>query len=205
MNLNEKAYLITGAVLRLFDVVTDVIYVATQEFGNTSLFSACILFLIVSSVVLSIIFAVSLAMQKKASSQIKIGKESLFYLFIIIGEATGLSLLFAIFFAVKKNPAKKSEFFFIAKMASIVNTFFQSMPQIMLQTYNSGQLELYNGIFIASCTCSGIYILFSFLRLIKIYDRQEKIISTIDMITKTGNVTIEDWKNKDITLEEIVN
>ena len=196
----DEIYLVIGGILRMFDIIADLLYLSTQQFNSIDIFYLSAAFLILPSIILIIIFSISIGIQKQSCSDISVRKEILRYVIILVSELAGLSWIF--YGIMKKVGEKDVNYKFISKMVAIVFIFFDSMPELILQTYNAGETRIINGFFYASCIFSACYIIFSIFRIIKTLDNSSKIQSTIEMISKTANVSIDEIKSKQITLED---
>ena len=203
MQKKETILLLIGGILQFCSFATDILYISMEEFCTTLTFIMCLVFLIIPTAILIIIFGISLLIQRSSIPKEEYLKNLKFMTSIMLGDQSGIcSIVYSIIYLKEKVEKERPTEYFICKLASILIAFFESVPQLIIQTYNSGELKSSSTILIVSCIFSGIQIIFSVCRLVKTYDKHLKVQSTVEMIKKTTNISTES-RNNEITLEDI--
>ncbi|OMJ67063.1 hypothetical protein SteCoe_35881 [Stentor coeruleus] len=188
----ERNFLIIGGLLKLGDAITDAIYISNEPFFSVKFYFLSIAFMVLPSLLLILILSFFYYVFKRRNPTMI--KELPSFSLMICEQFGIASLYYGFYFLYRKkyNP-QIAIAFFICKVAAFTNTITESMPQIVLQTYNSGKTMRATGVLIASCAFSGISILFSCCRIFFVMDYNAKVKSTAGMIgiesknVSTGN------------------
>lgn len=203
MEKKDRIFLISGGLFRLFDGVTDILYLSTQTFSMNFLFQMCLGFLFAPLTILAILFVVAICFQWQEAGNTLWKVNCIVAITILCGEQFGFaSLVYGTVYSFKDPGREKDSVTFMCKMSGLVYALFESIPELILQTYNSGVTGNTSGIFISSCICSGLNIIFSFLRMFYTHDQVQQERRTIEMMTAAKYLSKEVWRNTDITLEQ---
>lgn len=177
----ERNFLIIGGLLKLGDAVTDAIYISNEPFFSQEFYLLSLAFILLPSLLLIIIFSLFYYLFKRRNPTMV--KELPSFTLIICEQFGVASLYYGFYFLCKKEySSQMGVVFFICKIAAFINTVTESMPEIVIQSYNSGKTARASGILISSCVFSGLSILFSCCRLFYVMDYNSKIQSTVEMI-----------------------
>ena len=199
----ECVLLIIGGILKLFDGSSDIIYVSTQSYYSSTLFNLTIIFFFAPSIVLLILYSISSIVQILEGDRKLLKINTIIFFTLLFGEPFGIaSLAYGIAYSFKKPGIEKDSVQFMCKLTAILNSLFELVPEIILQIYNSGQLKEISPILIVSCICSGLNILYSFIRIFYDYDKKEQQIKATEMMTASKYLSHGVWRNTDITLEQ---
>ena len=203
MEKKERIILIVCGVIKLFDGVTDVLYLATEMLYFPALFWILLSFILAPIFIVSILFTISILVQVCETGN-KLWKATLIVAStILIGESFGIaSIVYGLAYSCKNPGIEKGSVMLMCKIAAVIFALFESIPEIIIQTYNSGMMKSSSPIFIVSCLCSGLNIISSFLRSFYSYDQQEQHKKTIEMMSAAKYLSREVWRNTDITLEQ---
>ncbi|OMJ82594.1 hypothetical protein SteCoe_16640 [Stentor coeruleus] len=192
----ERNSLIIGGLLKLGDAVTDAIYISNEPFFSYEFQLIAIGSMILPNFLLISIYSLLFFIFKRRNPTM-INQFPSFSL--IMCEQFGIaSLYYGFYFLCQKNHTQQIALvFFICKIAALTNTISESMPQIVLQIYNSGKTMRTPGILIVSCVFSGLSILFSCCRIFHDMNYNLKIKPNVEMvgpknIMTGGDVNITD-------------
>jgi hypothetical protein len=204
MQPKERRMLFLIGCLKLGDTITDVYYILTQEFYSLIIYYLILGFLIAPTCIMFLVFILSLIFQKHDFADPLTKANLIIFLTLVFGEQCGLcSIVYSIYYSFKRPGREKDSLLFMIKAASINNIFFESMPQLVLQLYNSGHLQNINIAVLCSCIISGLSIIFTFCKLFYAYDQQSIIHTRIEMMTAAKYLSSQVWRNTDYTIEQI--
>ena len=216
MNVKLEIILICfGGILRIIDIGSDIWYVLTQEFNSIYVFYAFIGSLVAPSGILVLVYITVVIADSCKGHSFSCFKLVLFTLFII-GDSIGAN--YFVFAGVLCNTTFFSGDFYIVdgmfRASSLINSLFQSTPQIVLQVYNNQQVDNWSILTIVSIGSSALSMLYTCTKLVYSLDKMQQYeIASADFATygkrdvKVSNVTTsrqvksasaEDCNNDDI-------
>jgi hypothetical protein len=204
MNPKEAWILIIGGLIKLFDGGTDILYITTQDYLSNVFRWLSLGFIIAPTSLMLIIFTISIILQSSNIQRSQLRLNMIIAYSISIGEQFGLcSLMYGILFFYRPSGIEKELVLYMCRLAAVFNTFFESMPQIVLQSYNSGHMMEFGWVGIVSCACSGASILFSFFRIFYAYDQSKILQNQVEMMSARKYLATRAWRNTEITLEHM--
>ena len=137
MQKKETILLLIGGILQFCSFATDILYISMEEFCTTLTFIMCLVFLIIPTAILIIIFGISLLIQRSSIPKEEYLKNLKFMTSIMLGDQSGIcSIVYSIIYLKEKVEKERPTEYFICKLASILIAFFESVPQLIIQTYN---------------------------------------------------------------------
>lgn len=171
-NQVEAILYMGGGILRLFDLVTDIWYIQTQVFATETLYYLSIVSVIAPSLVFMLLFTyMGLINLCKGNSR-------LFIIQLLIGLVTALLeplgiVLCAFSCFLVKTDTKKYDFYIIeaiTRSAGFVEGVFESLPSIVIQTYNNIQNNSWTYFTICSLGFSAFGVIYTCIKLMYAYD-----------------------------------
>lgn len=193
--------LIVAGSLRLGDLLTDVMYLATEPFYSDLFFYLCLTFIILPSVPNLIL--VTCVEVVAADNNTNIGKfNAKLAILMSFGEQFGLySIIFGVFYIFKPIGAEKPYLLYMTRYTAVLHSLLESMPMAVIQIINCANLLRFPKILIISCIFSGLSISFTIIRVVYLFDRVAKVEKTIELQNSIKYLEREAWRNTSFTLE----
>lgn len=196
------AVLFIGGLLRLGDTATSIAYFLTEDFFSDLFYWLCLGFLLTGTLTTFLFITLCNIFSKEMSSKLTFFS-ILLGIFMIIGEQFGLiSILLSSFYMFKKIGAERDIVISTLRRTSAVYAIFESIPQVIIQTYNSGLLYQTGILLICSCVLSGLCILFSACRVTYLLDENNIIEKVTELAPAIRYLEKEEWGITNTTLEK---
>ena len=162
-----------GGVLRFIDLATDLWYVYTQDFQSPWMSYLSLAFVFSPSFVLfAAFFVLGLVDLCRGAPRLCLRKCGL-GLLIAVADPLGL-LLCGFGCALTRKRAKKQDFYVaetLTRTAGFVEGLLESLPQLVLQSYNNMETDNWDAFTISSVALSAGGFLYSYIKLLHALDK----------------------------------
>lgn len=172
MNLKlEVVFMFFGGLIRLVVIIADIWYLLTIDYHSDLFYYFAVASLVAPSFIMMVIY-ISAMLCDCCSGQFSSFKLYIALLFIL-GDTIGVN--YFIFTVVLCTSKMRSGDFFIVegifRAGSMINSVFQSMPQLILQVYNNEKLQHWSLFSIFSVGISALSLVYNCTKLVHAIDK----------------------------------
>ena len=194
-----------GGIIRFFDLVTDIWYVYTQNYSSDWLYYLSVGILLAPSAIFMLVFSY-LSIADMCRGRMRLGCAKFFIgLVSTIAEPFGLVLCIFGCILTRKN-SKKSDFFVVEALmrsAGFVEGIFESLPQLLIQSYNNIENDNWTAFTVASIAFSAGGFLYTCLKLLYALDKVRHYEGVHIQKQLTKLATIQTGDNPNRSVEEV--
>jgi hypothetical protein len=171
----EISLIALGGIIRIVDIATDLWYFLVQQFDSDLLYYIFLATLAAPSAVLFLIYLFLIVSDFCKNSSFSSFKLFMFLLFIL-GDSIGLNY-FVFAFVMCLSQVSKADYYIIDAMfraSSLINSLFQSIPQIVLQVYNNLMINSWPTFNIICIGVSVLSMIYSCVKLVYAVDKMKQ-------------------------------
>lgn len=175
MNLKfEISLLFLGGFIRILVIVSDIWYLTTQNIKSPELKYVAILSLIAPTVIMLVVYSIILVIEC-TKNEVTTERIQIIFLFVI-GDSMGINY-FVFTYILCHSNILSGDFYIIDNMfrsAALVNSLFQSMPQIVYQAYNNQIINNWGIFNIFSIGISTVSLFYTITKLVYSIDKMKQ-------------------------------
>ena len=185
MNLKFEIFLLfLGGIIRIIVTGSDLWYIFSVNYQTTLMLYLSIASLIAPSFIILVAYFIVIVYNWREMGICN--KRSVVALLFIIGDSLGINYFIFTFILCSSNIYSGDVYIVDAMFrgSSLINSLFQSMPQLILQVYNNNYIEEWSLFSIFSLGASGLSLTYNCVKLVYAVDK----IQQYETVVKASNI-----------------
>ena len=170
----QSLLIICSGLLRFADFVSDWTYLFTQDFESVSIQAACLVFLLLPTLIFLGIGGFSLYRQSAEAYLSFCTRLTLWCSLAVLEPLGAVLMLYGALLGWIREKGREAEVEVFIRFSGLVEGLFESMPQLIIQTYNNWALNNWNVFTVASLVLSIVGFFFGLYKLVKAMDESRE-------------------------------